>query len=320
MLTLARTAPLLAPTAILFDLENESAYRQWRELKLRNYPARVEDLVVQVGDPRALTAAEHEAILQRCRKANMAIYAGKVREADKDIPRLLGRQFGLHRLDSNWLADDDGITQLKVSGSGTGERQDYIPYTDRPIKWHTDGYYNPPARRIWAMLLHCVSCAGSGGQNALMDHEIAFLLLRDANPDFVRALMAPDAMTIPARSNEGAIARAAETGPVFHVDPTTARLHMRYTARTRSIRWKQDPLTLAASAFLENLLNADPPYIFRATLEPGMGIVCNNVLHDRSGFADDATRRRLLYRARYYDRIEDVAAVPMKLAESQSLP
>src|SRR3990170_868052 len=108
MPSLARTAFSLAPTAIPFDLENESAYRQWRELKLRSYPARIEELVVEVGDPRALTGAEHEAILRRCRKANMAIYAGKVRDADKNIPRLLGRQFGLQRLDSNWLADDDG--------------------------------------------------------------------------------------------------------------------------------------------------------------------------------------------------------------------
>jgi hypothetical protein len=315
---LARTATTLALTASPFGLENESAYRQWRELKLRSHPARVEELVVEVGDPRALTGAEHEAILRRCRKANMAIYAGKVREADKEIPKLLGRQFGLQRLDSNWLADDDGITQLRVSG--TGGRQDYIPYTDRPIRWHTDGYYNPPARRIWAMLLHCVSGAPSGGRNALMDHEIAYLLLRDANPDWVRALMALDAMTIPARANEGGVARPAETGPVFHVDPTTARLHMRYTARTRSIQWKQDPVTLAASAFLANLLSADSPYIFRASLEPGMGIICNNVLHDRSGFADNEAHRRLLYRARYYDRIENGAVLRMEPAVSQSSP
>ena len=318
MHTLESTTSSLAPTAIPFDLENESAYRQWRALKLRSYPARVEELVVEVGDPRALTGAEREAILQRSRKANMAIYAGKVREADRDIPRMLGRQIGLQRLDSNWLADDDGITQLVVSG--TGARQSYIPYTDRPIKWHTDGYYNPPTRRIWAMLLHCVSSAGSGGQNALMDHEIAYLLLRDANPDFVRALMAPDAMTIPARASEGRIARAAETGPVFYIEPKSARLHMRYTARTRSIRWKQDALTLAATAFLENLLSADSPYLFRATLEPGMGIICNNVLHDRSGFADNDAHRRLLYRARYYDRIEDGAAVRMEPAVSQPSP
>ena len=34
-----------------------------------------------------------------------------------------------------------------------------------------------------------------------------------------------------------------------------------------------------------------------------MGILCNNVLHERSGFVDDASAPRLLFRARYYDRV-----------------
>jgi hypothetical protein len=43
--------------------------------------------------------------------------------------------------------------------------------------------------------------------------------------------------------------------------------------------------------------------MFRLRLVPGMGLVCNNVLHDRAGFVDDPLQRRLLYRARYLDRI-----------------
>jgi hypothetical protein len=34
-----------------------------------------------------------------------------------------------------------------------------------------------------------------------------------------------------------------------------------------------------------------------------MGLVCNNVLHDRAGFTDRGDARRLLYRARYHDRV-----------------
>jgi len=78
---------------------------------------------------------------------------------------------------------------------------------------------------------------------------------------------------------------------------------MRYTARTRSIEWKQDPVTLAAVAALERLLASDLPHIHRARLEPGMGLLCNNVLHDRAAFNDDPAHPRLLYRARYYERI-----------------
>lgn len=285
-----------------FLLENDSAYQTWRSRKLENYPTRIEQIVVGVDDPRSLTLAEHEAILQACRKTNMAIYAAKTgADPDKEIPRLLGRRLGLERLDCNMLADEDGVSSLKVVESAP--RQGYIPYTNRPIKWHTDGYYNKPERQIRGMILHCVQSAAQGGENALMDHEIAYLLMRDENPEFIRALMQVDAMTIPARVEEDGVARPDETGPVFSIHPETGDLHMRYTARTRSIAWKQDALTPAAVAFLEKLLDSDLPYIYRGRLEPGMGLICNNVLHDRAGFNDDETHRRLLYRARYYDRI-----------------
>jgi hypothetical protein len=78
---------------------------------------------------------------------------------------------------------------------------------------------------------------------------------------------------------------------------------MRYTARTRSIEWKQDEVSRAAVAYLEQILASDSPYIYSARLESGMGLLCNNVLHDRSGFNDNPDSPRLLYRARYYDRI-----------------
>ena len=285
-----------------FLLENESAYQAWRSRKLENYPTRASQLIVEVGDPRQPTQAEYAAILQACRKTNMAIYVGRTgADPDKEIPRRLGQRLGLERLDCNILADEDGVTSLKVVESAP--RQGYIPYTNRPIKWHTDGYYNSPERQIRGMLLHCVQSAAQGGENALMDHEIAYLLMRDENPDYVRALMQPDAMTIPARVEEDGVARPDAVGPVFSVNPESGDLHMRYTARTRSIAWKQDATTLAAVAFLEKLLDSDLPFIYRARLEAGMGLICNNVLHDRAGFNDDETHRRLLYRARYYDRI-----------------
>lgn len=287
-----------------FDLDNATAYAAWREAKLATHPRRLEDLLVEVADPRRLTFAEREALLARCGVANMALYASRTgSDPDKDIPRLLGRQIGLVNLDANRLADDDGISPLAVAPAGT--RTEFIPYTDRGIKWHTDGYYNTLDRQVRGLLLHCVQSAESGGENRLMDHEIAYILLRDENPDYIRALMAPDAMTIPPRLEEGEVARAAQPGPVFSVYPD-GHLHMRYTARTVSIEWHDDPATKGAVAALERLLaDADSPYVFRGRLEPGMGLVCNNVLHDRSAFSDSETRKRLLYRARYFDRITD---------------
>lgn len=295
-----------------FDLDDEAAYQRWRADKLAQRAQRVDELIVDVADPKALADAERQALLQRCARWNMAVYRSAPGRPDKDIAGALGRQLGLHRLDANWLADEDGISSVTVrqasaaaASRGGDAGAGFIPYTDRPIKWHTDGYYHPQARRIRAMVLHCVRPARAGGVNALLDHELAYIALRDASPRWLRALMAPDAMTIPSRAGAAGVERPAQAGPVFSVDPDDGALHMRYTARTRSIEWKADVATHKAVAFLERFLRDDNPYVLRLGLEAGMGIVANNVLHDRSGFADDPAYPRLLYRARYLDRIGD---------------
>lgn len=285
-----------------FSLDNEKSYQIWRENKLENYPEKVEELIVEINDPAALTSAEFKALHALAVKTNMAVYAGSTgNNPDKEIPVKLGKQFGLTDLDDNRGADD-GITSLKVvSGQWRG---DYIPYTNKPIHWHTDGYYNPLNHQIHALFLHCVSPAAKGGENALLDHEIAYIHLRDTNPDYIQALMENDVMTIPANVVNGREIRPMCTGPVFSVLPD-GNLHMRYTARTRSIEWKDDAITQAAVKTLEEFLDSESPYIYRATLQPGQGLISNNVLHDRSGFEDAGDSKRLLYRLRYYQRIMD---------------
>ena len=288
-----------------FDLNNTDAYLRWRDHKLSNAITRTDDLIVEINDPRSLNKSEHAALLERCQRSNMAIYASQIKDADENMVRQFGLQFGLTNLDANWLAGEQGITRVTVCVED-GQRQAYIPYTDRAIKWHTDGYYNPPERQIRGMILHCVQSAGQGGENRLLDHEMAYLMLRDSNVDFIRALSAPDAMTIPERTDEYGVARIAQAGPVFSIDPIRGHLHMRYTARTRSIVWKQDTTTSAAVAALEKLLASDLPHIHRTRLESGMGLLCNNVLHDRAEFSDDPSHPRLLYRARYHSRVTEI--------------
>ena len=284
-----------------FEPRNEAQYRQWREQKLADYPRDAAALIVDIADPSHLSSQEAEAIATRLDKCNMAIYRTTLGDnPDKAIPRALARQFGLQRLDSNLLADDDGLTSITISQEG--ERPAYIPYTNHPINWHSDGYYNTGAEQIRGMVLHCVQDAAEGGDNQLVDHEILYLQLRDADPAHIHALMAPDAMTIPPGRDGDGNERGASTGPVFSIDPQ-GHLHMRYTARKRNIEWKDDRATQAAVAALEALLNEDNPYVFRAHLAPGMGLICNNVPHTRDGFTDrPGAPKRLLYRARYFDR------------------
>ncbi len=283
-----------------FHLDNRSGFEQWKRSKLANYPRDINELVVEIRDPRALSPIEHEHLLALCRKTNMAIWAGlSGHDSDKEIIRGLGRSFGLEHLDHNMCADNDAITSLTVQSDAL--RQGYIPYSNRPIAWHTDGYYNRLDQQIHGLLLHCVQPASEGGENELLDHEIVYLRLREENPDYIRALMHPQAMTIPANEVEGEELRPARSGPVFAVYPD-GHLHMRYTDRSRSIEWRDDALLQEAVAHLKAILETPSPWHFKGRLEAGQGLLCNNVLHTRSAFRD-GEHPRLLYRARYFDRI-----------------
>ena len=199
-------------------LDNESPYLRWREQKLARYPRRAQDLFVEVRDPRALSDSEAAQLRRVCAAANMAVYASPLAGvADKDIVQRLGTRLGLARLQANPLADEDGITSLEVAPEKSG--RGYIPYSNRRLLWHTDGYYNPPASRIRAFLLHCVRPAATGGENRLLDPEIAYILLRDADPRYAAALCAPDAMTIPANEEDPAAFDAFAGG--YPVPPMT---------------------------------------------------------------------------------------------------
>lgn len=317
-------APLTDTPAFLPRMAD---YQCWREEKLTRYPRSAAELVVEVSNPLQLTTAEAAEIRRRCNLANMAVYAGPPATADdkaaddqsagdksagdksandKAIPRRIGEQLGLHTLQSNLLADADRISALEVSSQKSG--RGYLPYSNQRLLWHTDGYYNPPELAIRAFILHCVRAAAAGGENRLLDPEIAYILLRDADPGYVCALEAPDAMTIPANTEAAGTQRPASTGPVFSMQQGC--LHMRYTARTRSIIWRDDARTRAAAECLRNLLEGDTPHIFTLRLAPGQGLVCNNVLHNRSAFTDTAQGGygRLIYRARYTERVAATAA------------
>ena len=269
-----------------FDLGQPQAYLRWREEKLTGYPTSPERLLVEIADPGALSATERAALLDRCRRTNMAIYAcARLPTQPKEAVRQLGQQFGLNRLDRNLCADEDGIASLRHVTDG--RPQEYIPYSNRPIRWHTDGYYNLPHEQVRAFVLHCVSDAATGGANRLLDPEVVYILMRDEDPAYIEVLMRPGAMTIPANIVGESVLRQTRSGPVFSVDPSDGSLHMRYTARTRSIAWAADQLTREAVAYLDSLLGSNLPHIYCHRLQPGQGVLCNNVLHSREAFADD---------------------------------
>jgi hypothetical protein len=293
-----------------FDLSNEPAarasYLAWRERRLDAYPATADDLRVELASLAAPTASERKAVALRVAAYNLALIAAPPPQVTPEAILALGRALGLRTADSNLFADHRAIST--IAAGGADDRADYIPYTRRPLCWHTDGYYNPPDAQVGAWILFCLRPAARGGANNLLDPEIAYIQLRDQSPDLVRALSHPMAFTIPANIQVGRVLRPQSVGPVFSV--RAGALHMRYSARSRNVSWRTTPHTLAAREALDRLFSASPSYIFTHTLQAGEGVLTNNVLHNRSGFEDlpDPGKGRLLYRVRYLERIDSRGA------------
>lgn len=285
------------------NLDDNRAYIMWREARLnaaRNIPNLAPVVISDLANP---SESEIFELSRRCEEANFALYASD--ESDRTPP--IGRfaaALGLRIAERHRSADGSGIVSLEVTDKAA--QRGYIPYSPRGMNWHTDGYYNAPDNQISGFILHCVRPAGDGGVNQLLDPEILYIRLRDISPDHIRALMHPSAMTIPENREPDGTLRPASVGPVFYPDPETGRLQMRYTARTRSISWRDDPATQAAEACLRDCLAKDDPLMVQVALKAGQGVLNNNVLHNRTEFQNgqETGSGRLIYRVRFHNRVK----------------
>jgi hypothetical protein len=247
--------------ASVFHPHNAAARERWRARKLAARSRDAAQLLVEVRDPYALTPAEHEALVERCVRANMAIYASERAAQDPAAALAIARQIGLASPQREARAESVGMA--------------WVP-------WHTQG--------CRARLLHCLRAPQEGGELALMDAELACLMLHDEGRVFVEALMQPDACTT----------RAGEASSVFAIERATGDLSMRFSARRGEVAWKRDAVVAEAAARLGRLLERDASCVLRFCLEPGMGLVCNDVLQRR---AMSAGTPGLALRATFDDRI-----------------
>jgi hypothetical protein len=292
---------LKIPEMNAFPFTSIDQYRKWRQQKLSSRLA--SRTVHVIDDPSHISPGQIGRIAEQVAQCGFALYR---LPADFTASRhwliAFGERFGLRRLDSNLCSDPDSISTLQDSGDHQRKRG-YIPYTNRPLNWHTDGYYNPPEQQIGAFILHCAQDAASGGENGLMDAERVWLQMYDENPAWVEALSHPEAMSIPPNVEAGEEIHGWIRGPVFSLRPSGEGIHMRYTARQRNIRWRDDATTLEALTFLQNLLQSEENGVVWHRLAPGEGVISNNALHCRKGFKNGPGQERLYYRARYFDSV-----------------
>ncbi len=286
------------------DLNDEAAYLQWVEYKQAAYEKRKSNdfpLIIDIQNDGTIDDLALNIIDEHIRAYNFVLYrmAGEI-DNHLDAVKYIGQQMGLHELDKNLCAREDRTTKLTVQDNGRAHQ--YIPYSNKAIGWHTDGYYNPLHQRVLAMVLHCEQPAAEGGENQLLDPDMLYIHLRNQNPEFIKALSQPQVMCIPENIENGVLIRPQTCSAVFLQEQDHA-LAMRYSKRKRNIIWADDGLTREALACLEQYLELDSPYHIRYRLNAGEGVINNNVLHTRSGFTDSPDSKRVFYRARYYNRI-----------------
>lgn len=290
-----------------FLLDNESEYEAWRARKLQRLPTGSSPEPWQLGSDNRFDPVTLCKVQRQAGDCNFILFESRS-TLDKREFLELNRQLGLVKLDNNLGSDQDKVTSLRVLNS-SDERAQYIPYTNRALNWHTDGYYNEEAETIRAFSLYCVSPAERGGGNFLFDHEMMYLLIRDIDPELIAALMNPGIMTIPANVSGNRVIRPQTNCAVFSIDSNTRRLQMRYTSRPRNITWRGDRHSERALKLVREIL-IDHEAVTHVQLGAGQGIICNNMLHGREAFRDVADGfSRLVYRARYYNFIETECAL-----------
>ena len=291
------------------DLSSDIEFTAWKNDKIKTFAHVNATVPISVESLTNASSDSISKIKNGCRNVNFALFEiedlpSSVEEAAKGMT-VFAKNFGLRLRETHRSEGEEGVVALKTTSAK--RQKGYIPYTPRALNWHTDGYYNDDNAKVHSFVLYCYEPALKGGKNQIIDPEIAYMRMRDENPDFVRAFMHPEAMTIPANEEDDGDGRPASVGPVFFADQVSGRLQMRYTARTRSIEWRDDAVTREAADWMHEWLGQGDEFMVQLRMKAGQGVLNNNVLHNRTSFVDDPTGggHRTMMRARFHDRISE---------------
>ena len=263
----------------------------WAEEKERNIPHNIDGIIVNIHDINNVKISEIAKIKETINKCNSCIYSSKI--ALKSNTNLLKfvESVGMRTYDRNNIESNEISTITPLENN----KINYIPYTDKSLNWHTDGYYDK--KSIFSWLLHCVHPATHGGENYLLDHELALreYVLRH---DDINNLMSEDALTIPESKDTS---RSEISTYIFSIKNKYKKLHMRFSMRKDNIG--TSPKAGDAVTKLKQTIENDcAKYSLTYKLQKNEGIITNNILHGRKAFKDDKVKRKLL-RIRSYERL-----------------
>ena len=279
-----------------FDLGSNKDYLKWRDEKLAAYPKNVGELVVELGDMTAMTPVEKAKILETVERANMCVYTAGSAELEMSSLLALGKQLSVRHTDKSARhAQSDELTDSGILNKA-------IPFSTRHCNWHTDATYYGSDNTIQALFLLCKRPAVEGGSNKVLDHEVLYIQLRDKDPGALEVLMNKGCFNY--RNPATGEIDLHRGGKVFWTNADGHLCH-RFSFRKTDMAWSGDSDVAAAAHVLESLISDESAHVIEGRLESGTGLISNNVLHTRQRLvdSDDAAKKRLLFRARFYDRV-----------------
>ena len=174
-------------------------YKRWEDKKLESFTQNISDLTVEIRNPNIVSKPEKSMVISILEQHNLVFFhINNNKYADKSCIKKLAHDLGLGDYEYDSKSDVDGLTEIK-DHCDEQLSTEYIPYTNKELKWHTDGYYNDESNSILSWLLFCRSQAEKGGKNKYFDHEIAYILFNHESKH-LGDLMKSDAYCIPKNS------------------------------------------------------------------------------------------------------------------------
>ena len=278
--------------------EFDKNYPYWRDEKLKNFQS-LDNCLVELKNTQELSLIEKNKIKELCKTNNFAlIQTPKALKYDSMVLDF-NTQLGLIQNDKHLFISSNDLAHITpVKNKQQGE---FIPYTNKKINWHTDGYYNDLEHRVRSFTLFCAKPAKSGGVNNWLDIEMLYILFREKDEKLIKLLSLIDSMTIPAHTRDNKVLRVESKDAIFLTDNKTNSLYMRYTQRKKNIYFHNE--VLEAVNLLDTILEGGSDYHHQHKMLEGQGIINNNVIHTRSSFVSYDKEPRVMLRGRYFVRV-----------------
>ena len=199
-----------------------SEFKQWALEKEDNIPLNIDDLIVKIKDINHATLAEISNIKDKIKRFNCCIYQSEVGLNTQADLINFAQCIGMETYDTNNIHNSPISLIMSLESKNA---LNYIPYTNKKLNWHTDGYYDE--KPIFSWLLHCEEPAYSGGENYLLDHELA---IREyiIKYDNLESLSSLDAFTIPGNTHAN---RCETKGYICDSDNEYKKFHMKFSMR-----------------------------------------------------------------------------------------